>query len=355
MDRFRIDSHKLNYHPGRVSAWKRGENVYPIYMEISPIGACNHRCTFCGLDFMEYKNRSLDTRLLVERLAELGELGLKSVMYAGEGEPLLHKDMPTIAEKTKESGIDVAFTTNAVPLTAEKAERIIPVSQWIKVSLNAGTAATYATIHRTKESDFERVFANLATARIIREKTKSDCTMGVQIILLEENLHEVVTLAERVRDMGLDYLVVKPYSQHPQSVTERKYGIDHGSMEKLADKLNLLATDTFQAIFRTQAMEKVNEEVKPYTECLALPFWSYIDAGGGVWGCSVFLGDDRFYYGSIVENSFREIWEGERRRKSLAFVREKLDASQCRTNCRMDKVNLFLRDLSNPPDHVNFI
>ncbi|MDH4101591.1 MAG: radical SAM protein, partial [Nitrospirota bacterium] len=96
MDEFRIDSHKLIFHVDRVARWQRGEDVFPIYAEISPIGACNHRCTYCALDYMEYNPRSLDTGILKTRLTEMGRLGLKSVMYAGEGEPFLHKDIAEI-------------------------------------------------------------------------------------------------------------------------------------------------------------------------------------------------------------------------------------------------------------------
>ena len=52
MDKYRIDSHKLVYHVSRVNGWLNGENIYPIYAEISPSGACNHRCSYCALDFM---------------------------------------------------------------------------------------------------------------------------------------------------------------------------------------------------------------------------------------------------------------------------------------------------------------
>ena len=61
MDKFRIDSHKLIYHIPRVNDWLKGKIIYPIYMEISPSGACNQRCIYCDLDFMEYKTRYLDT------------------------------------------------------------------------------------------------------------------------------------------------------------------------------------------------------------------------------------------------------------------------------------------------------
>lgn len=355
MDRFKIDGHKLNYHTDRLDQWLRGENIYPIYMEISPTGSCNHRCAFCGLDFMGYKDRKLDTGLLKERLTEMGQLGLKSVMYGGEGEPLLHKDMEALALHTKTSGIDVALTTNAVPLTLARAEAIIPACEWIKVSLNAGTAKTYATIHKTSENDFERVFSNLAAAQKIRENTRARCALGVQIILLDENRNEVVTLAERVRGLGLDYLVVKPFSQHPQSEKKKYQNISYEENERLAERLHTLNTKNFSVVFRANAMQKTNKEKKPYRECLALPFWSYIDAGGGVWGCSVFLMDNRFYYGNIAQQSFQEIWEGERRKESLAWVKSGLDASGCRVNCRMDEVNLYLWELQTPPTHVNFI
>ncbi len=355
MDKFRIDSHKLLYHIPRVNKWLQGKNIYPVYMEISPSGACNHRCTFCGLDFMEYKSRYLDANVLMERITEMRKLGLKSIMYAGEGEPFLHKRMVEIISQTKKSGIDVATTTNAVLFNKSRAGAVLGDMEWIKVSINAGTAETYSAVHNTKAADFDRVIENMSVASKIRRDNNYNCTLGMQMLLLPENTLEAAALSRIARDIGMDYLVIKPYSQHLLSKTSRYRDIQYGDHIHLAKELAKFNTDRFSVIFRTQTMKKWDEGKRNYKRCLALPFWSYMDAGGSIWGCSVYLGDSRFYYGNIYDSSFKDIWEGEKRQKSLHWMQEELDTTQCRINCRMDEINRYLWELKHPPAHVNFI
>ena len=50
--------------------------------------------------------------------------GLKSIVYAGEGEPLLHKEAFDIINYTKALGIDAAVSTNGVLLTAEASREV---------------------------------------------------------------------------------------------------------------------------------------------------------------------------------------------------------------------------------------
>lgn len=356
MNDLRIDNHKLLFHVDRVSDWLKGDTVYPIYMEISPAGSCNHRCVFCGLDFMGYKPRFLNADLLMTRLTELGELGLKSIMFAGEGEPFLHRRLVEIMLHAKEhAGIDVALTTNGVLMRPELVERILPATAWIKVSMDAGTPETYATIHGTRAEDFEKVCMNIEQAVAIRARQGAACSLGAQILLLPENRHEVATLAERCRDMGMDYLVVKPYSQHPQGLSHAYEDISYDDCEDLAEQLDSFNTESFRVIFRHNAMRKWNNGKRSYECCLALPFWSYMDATGNIWGCSVYLGDERFLYGNIGENTFAEIWEGKKRGDSLRWVAEHVDVTACRVGCRMDEVNRYLWELTHPHPHVNFI
>lgn len=367
-DTFSIDSHKLIYHPRRVvqvldglTNWEAAQKVYPIYLEISPVGACNHRCAFCAVDYIGYKSAMLDAGMLGERLAEMGRLGVKSIMYAGEGEPLLHKKIDRIVRDTKAAGIDVAFTTNGVVMNDAFLETL-PLISWIKVSFNAGSAETYAKVHQTKAADFDRVVGNLQRAVSRRWETGAAVTLGAQALLLPENAHEMEQLAKLCRDdIGLDYLVIKPYSQHRFSETRVYQDINYSPWLDLAEKLAPLCTDRFQVVFRENTVKKTLDALHGVGErtpkCLATPFlWGYVMADGSLYTCSAWLLDDRFRLGNLNEENFQSLWEGEKRRRNYEFVRKELDIRECRLNCRMDEINRYLHRLAEAPiHHVNFI
>lgn len=356
MDQYRLDSHKLMYHVARVHDWLENRLIYPIYLEVSPSGACNHRCTFCAKDFMGYRKVFLKTESFLERLREMGALGIKSIMYAGEGEPFLHPDIDRIVIETRRQGIDVAFTTNGVLLDANLARTVLPHCEWIKVSINAGSAETYGRVHRTDPADFQTVLDNIAEAVRIRKEQQSRCTIGMQILLLPENRGEVVQLARVAREIGADYLVIKPYSQHLKSRTERYKDILYQDFPDLAEELSALDTEDFSAILRARTMQKWDQRHhRGYDHCQALPFWAYVDARGNVWGCSSFLLEEQFRYGNLCDQSFRDIWEGEKRRRLLRNNEAVFSSSACRANCRMDEVNRYLWELRHPPAHLNFI
>ena len=343
------------YHAGRVSDWLDGKRIYPIYMEISPAGSCNHRCSYCALDFMGYRPRFLNTKIFKNRLKEMGRLGIKSIMYAGEGEPFLHNDIADIIATTKKSGIDTAVTSNAVLFNEKMADETLPHLTWIKVSINAAKPGTYAKIHGTRPEDFNKVIKNMLYAAKIRKKNRYACTLGMQIILLPDNYREIILLAKKAKEMGMDYLVIKPYSQHPLSHTNIFKNIKYSKYADLAEKLNKISNSHFNAIFRINTMKKWDDASRNYKHCLALPFWAYIDAGGDVWACSMYLTKKKFCLGNIYRNNFKKIWEDKKHVNLVHWAAKKLNTDKCRINCRMDEANRYLWDISNPPEHVNFV
>ena len=358
-DKYAIDSHKLIYHPTRVAKWyevgddwEKAKKIYPIYVEISPYGGCNHRCTFCALDYMGYENIGLEYEALKNTLTNMAQKGVKSVMFAGEGEPLLFKNLDLIVEHCTKVNIDTSLTTNFVPLNKKNIERCIENCSWIKVSLNAGTAKTYEQIHQTNIKDFERVMGNLEYALQYRREHDLDCTIGVQMLLLPENKDEATVLAKKCKEIGVDYLVIKPYSQHLFSETDKYANIDYSQMMDIEEELKKFNDESFNVVFRANTMKKYVEKKQSYDKCHSTPFfWGYIAADGKVFGCSAYLGKDEFCYGNIYENSFEEIWESDKRKTSFEYIQKELDIKNCRVNCRMDEINRYLWRLKNPNAH----
>ena len=76
-------------------------------------------------------------------------------------------------------------------------------------------------------------------------------------------------------------------------------------------------------------------------------------ANGDVFTCSDHLTEPRFCIGNLYENTFKEIWEGERRRANWEMM-QTFDIKECRLNCRMAKQNVYLEEFAKV-SHRNFI
>jgi GTP 3',8-cyclase len=354
VDQYRMNSHKLMYHPKRVGKWLDGENVYPIYLEVSPSGTCNLRCIFCAIDYLGYRPNFLDKGLFLKNAVIMAEKGVKSINFSGDGEPLLNPDTPEMAVAVKKLDIDVAMTTNGVLFTPSVAETCLAAFSWLRFSCNAGSDTTYKTIHRTEQSFFDKVIANIGAAVEIKRKHKLATTIGVQMLLLPENAHEVLVLAEKLAELGVDYFSVKPYSQHPRSISRMSKPLDYTEVLGLEQELQEKYGKRLSVIFRSTAMLN-KATAKRYPTCYGLPFYSYIDACARIWACNTYLGDDRFCYGDLHEMDFDVLWEGEKRKQILDYVHNQMDIGICREICRLDEINNYLFELQNPGPHVNFI
>jgi len=361
-DKYFIDYHKIMYHPEILARWISSFNnwnvakkIYPIYVEISPSGICNHRCRFCAFDYLGYNKGFADFFNLKKAIKDMQKGGVKSISLSGEGEPLLHPQIKELILYIHSLKIDVALTTNGTYLKKELVQDILPALTWIKVSLDAGLPKTHFKIHRPAKEEFLEILENLKIAAEIRKKIKARCTLGGQLLLLEENYLEIEILAKKLKEIGFDYLAIKPYSQHLKSINREYANIKYKKYLYLEKKVRKLNDKKFKVIFRKHTFEKLFEK-RPYKICHAVPFfWVHLATNGDVYSCGNFIGDERFKLGNYNEKSFKEIWEGEKRKKHWEFMEKKFTTSQCRENCRMDEINRYLDRLKNPPSHVNFI
>jgi len=342
MEKSNIDGHKLMYHPKRVNQLLETGDCYPIYVEIGLTNRCNHRCQFCALDFLKHGGYDVDEDTMLSTLKGMAEQGVKAIMFAGEGEPLLHKDIGLFTQKAKQYGLDVAITTNGVPFTKEKREKCLPYLTWIRFSIDSGTPENYALIHGTNKQDFEKVINNIRESVKFKNKHKLETTIGVQTLAFSENISTLENLARICKDIVADNLQIKPYSHHPQSKND--FSISSEEWNEIGEKLKIYENENFRIIHRKQTRERIEQGIN-FPECFGIPLFTLIDSKG----------------------SFSQIWEGDKRKQVLEKMRELgIKDLNCRQGCRLSAINEYLWKLKQgkiklekpkgpAPQHINFI
>jgi len=358
-DRFCIDGHKLYWHLDRVAVWQQNRLIAPIYVEISPVSFCNHRCLFCGLDFAHSSHVMLDENVLNARIAEMGRLGVKSIMFAGEGEPLLYPRIAEMAAHARNSGIDVSITTNGMAGNTIVWEKLLPSLTWIRFSIDAASPETYAMVHGVSQGCFECTISSLKEAVRVKRMHNLPVTIGVQFLMIRQNLSDIEAALSLYSDIGVDYLSFKPYSEHPQMINKSGFTYHPELIESLEKTIGEFVDSNVRGtsiIFRRTATVAYSEGTQRFASCRATPFWGYVSSGGDFYTCSVYLNDERFKVGNIHAETMEEIFFGGKRKNSILYAEHELKVGhECRINCRMARINEFLAFLNCPPDHINFI
>ncbi len=352
---FQLDGHKLIYHIDRLNDYLQNDDCYPIYMEISPVGSCNHRCVFCAYDFIGYPNRKLEKDRTLKFIEEISSAGIKSVLFAGEGEPLLHPNIADLVHHAKMNNIDVGMFSNGQLLKKELAEKILPDLTFLRFSFNAGNSRTYSEIHKVSEKVFNKVITNIKTACEIRKREKLNVDLGAQFVLLPENKDSLFEAVKAIKETGADYFVIKPFvHQSEQQGYEMKEQIHENELAEIEEKLHKFCSDNFDVQLRISAFENTGE--RNYEHCYGTSFISAINSAGDIASCLPYWDKEEFVFGNIYESSFSEIWRSKRRKKIKNYLEHDCNVHNCPTNCRPDAANKFLWELKNPKlKHLNFI
>ena len=340
MANFNFDGHKLFYQFETTYKLLSDKKVNPVYVEYSPVGSCNHRCLFCAYDYIGYQSRKLDRDKTISSIKEFARLGTKAMLFAGEGEPLIHPDIDEFIETAHDSGAGSAIFTNGVLLTPKRSERILDKLTFIRVSFNAGNRESYEKVHRS--DDFDKVVENLKYAVKLKKQNNIKTDIGLQIVVIPESLDSVVELAKLGAEIGVDYLAIKPFVQHNDQEGykfSKNFSLDE--VESILDEAEKYSTDEYKVIARKEAFRKYHD--RTYDHCLALPLFGVVLSDGNVYSCGPYLDNPDFCYGNIYENSVEEIINGEKRKNILNFAKCELDCKgECMPNCRLDAINRSL-------------
>jgi sulfatase maturation enzyme AslB (radical SAM superfamily) len=296
----------------------------------------------------------LEEDIFLRLIDDASKAGVKGIQFAGCGEPLMNKSLPKAIIQAHQKNISVALTTNGVLYGKDLVEKTLGGITWVRYSILGGSPKTYAQLHQVDQRQFNILLKNIEDAGDLRKKHAFSATLGIAMYLFRENAHEIVAFAKRMRDIGMDYFVVKC----PGYDSRNTYKPERGLEEVYADELKeveKLNNNKFKAVVRWDQFAGETKGVELPAGCLSVDFMATIDADGRVYCCNGHWRNDQYCYGDLHENSFIEIWNSQRRKSIAKRVKERADHKACYCVCRNCSANRFLWELTHPPEHVNLI
>ena len=349
-----LNTNKVLYHPDRFSEWQEtGDCTAPVTIKIDLTNVCNHDCPGCiDFDLIVNDNNQLKLEVFEELLPELNDMGVKGVNYTGGGEPTTHKKFGDIIKRTNENNLEVGLITNGSRFHKQPMEEILKMFTWIRVSFDSYDQETHTRTHGPS-ARFGEMVSNLELLVKIKKEQNLDSTIGMGFITnqhadMDRNLYKFVEIAKNI---GVDYVQLRP-----SFGTMFDYdSISYKEWTEIFDKAKAYETDSFKVFIDRGKFEKIlsgNTE-RNYCTCHAQAFKSTtITATGAVYVCCSLTGRQEGFIGNIKTESFSEIWNGEKRKKTLADLNVKL----CPRLCVGDNLNEFLEDFkNNEPNHRNFL
>lgn len=292
------------------------EHPFTIYIEQTKY--CNFKCYYCmhsthnKADGVFSRNghqmQHMDFGLYKKIVEELGNLGIKRIVFSGLGEPLMNPDFPKFVKYAVDAGIAerVDVLTNGALITPEYADALIGAGiSNINISIQGINAESYERICGVK-LDFEKFLENLAYLYQHRGKTKIYMKCIDAILKTSQERDQFYQLFGAISDkIYIEHLVV---------------------MQQSMDILHETVDGT---------LNMYGEEIDANRQICAQCFY-FLQAGvdGEIYPCSIPGVTHDFSIGNINQSSLREIWNGEKRKKHLRMMLQfrRSEIKQCK-NC----------------------
>lgn len=217
----------------------------PTRLDVALTERCNLRCAHC-ITHAPARTASRQAREwspwlidhLRDDLAHAEHLG-----FVHGGESLVSPQLVPVLEALREErrGLPtmVHLLTNGILLTAKKAEELVQLGvKSIAVSLDGATAQTNDNIRQGGR--FQQIIENLRDVARLRRNRLLDVRLGISMVLLAQNIHEINAMVDLCAELGFDWLKLEeavPVNVFAQTSLVR---LDHGPAAEIVRQFNFI-------------------------------------------------------------------------------------------------------------------
>jgi len=347
----------------RIAALRRGEQVVPSQIQLILSDTCNQDCGFCsyrmstGLSseqFVEHipgggvnrnPQRMIPYEKALEILEDAAEAGVHAVQFTGGGEPTVHPRHLDLFARALDLGLACGLVSNGLVLRPGWRD-VLPRFEWIRISLDAGTADTYARTRVTKKEHFARVLANAAEIASACPKT----LVGIGYTVTPENWEEIGEGVRRARLTGAAYVRI---SAMFSSEGEKPFA---GIYRWIKMRIEAAREEHECSAFRVvdlfgDRIADLKQLAPDYSFCGYQQMNMYIGGDLKVYRCCTTAYTKHGEVGDLKNQSFAEFLASSAKQEKYASF----DARSCST-CQFNGKNRVLNYMVDPkPLHVRFV
>lgn len=313
----------------RLNDYHKNGTCFPIEMEVSPTNICNLKCKWC-ISEQYHKNDMLERDILLKFLREYKEMGGKSIIWSGGGEPTTYPHFIEAIKELDKLGIDQGLMTNG--FFNDKILNVVGnIMKWTRISLD--------TVNKDRYKNLKGVDAFDTVLENIKKLSKYPTKLVINMNISKENEDEIFEVAWKVKQLGAQGFQLRPVLPCP---AEPKLYIPPNIESNIKSLKNIQTKDFFVSI----SYDKFEEMTNPrrYNSCKYHHFICVLNANGELSVCMYRLYEPDFVFGNINKNSLKDIWNSEQRKKVIEKTIN-MDFSKCQVCCKGHELNDFLHDL----------
>lgn len=356
---------KPAWHLDDIRALRKGKHIIPRQVQLILSDLCNHDCSFCSYrrsdgyssdlfvlknDKGEITNRNPNRKIPTDKVKEIirdcARVGVQAMQFTGGGEPTVHPDHLELFAYAQDSGLETSLVTNGY-LLRPGWEEVFSKMKWIRISVDAGTAKTYASIRGISEKGFARVLNNISS---VVKNASSSCLVGAGFVVTQDNYSEIVEACKHFKRTGVPYVRLSAmFSREGAGHYSEIYDAIKSSIAEAKDRFE---GEEFQIVdLFGNRIGDLEHGPPDYTFCGYQQFNCYIGADLHVYRCCTTAYTPRGIVGDLSDKTFfnwmisPETWEAYHNFNAMG-------CEICQFNDKNEVINYLIND---SPTHVNFV
>ncbi len=298
---------------------------HPLLLSLYLDTACNLDCIFCFLNSgKSHRKEQLSLSQYKDLIRQGKELGVKSTLFFGAGEPLMDEKLFPLIEYSNQLGLYSVMFTNASLVTSEIAKRIKDLDLSVVTSIKSRNPRNLEELTGIKGSA-ERIYRGFQYLLDVGLNQTHPTRLGIDILICKQVYDEVPELVRCCIDNNIHPMVESLLWKGRAVENYDKLQINDEQRKKLLERLReeFPEIDGERAYFDGSACD-----IDHYT--------MFVNYNGDVWQC--FSRD--IVAGNTRNDTLRNIWNS----PSLRGLRENSYDRNC-AMCIGRRYNLELLGL----------